>query len=226
MSYAAVVEAVSAYLNSIETARPFRVAVDGRTACGKSTFAGALSANLAQRGRSVLHTTIDGFHNPKAVRYARGRLSAEGYYRDARDLAAIRRELLDPLGPGGNRKVRTETFDLAADMPTASAAILVPENTRLIVDGTFLARPELAPAWDVHIYLRTSRQVARDRGITRDGQSGGAPEQVAASYDQRYLPAFDLYLAEADPEARADVIIDLEDFEAPRIARLPGSPQG
>jgi len=224
VSYDEIVAAVSARLGASDRSRPLRVAVDGRTACGKSTFARALSARLAERGRRVLHTSIDGFHNPKSVRYARGRLSAEGYYRDARDLAAIRRELLDPLGPGGSRLVRTATFDLDADVPKPGAVIAAAADMVLIVDGTFLARPELAPAWDVHIFLRTRRETARARGVARDRPEGGAPGEAETLYDQRYLPAFDLYLAEADPEARATLLIDLEDFAAPRIERMPGWP--
>lgn len=217
MSYDAIVEHVSAIIDSINDGVPVRVAIDGRTACGKSTFARALSADLTRIGRSVIHTTIDGFHNPKSVRYARGRLSAEGYYRDARNLAAIRHVLLDPLGPEGNREIRTEVFDLAADRPVSRPVIQVQEDAILIVDGTFLARPELADCWDMRLYLRVSREVARQRGIARDCQAGGDPAIVEANYDQRYLPAFDLYLAEAAPEASADVIIDLENFATPRI---------
>ncbi len=221
MSYGEAVETLSAYLDAIQTVRPLRVAVDGRTACGKSTFAGALSASLAERGRNVLRTTIDGFHNQKTVRYTRGRLSAEGYYRDARDLAAIRRELLDPLGPGGTLLVRTATFDLDADAPLASDAFPVPSDTILIVDGTFLARPELSDAWDVHIFLHTSRETARARGVTRDRPASDTSGQIETVYDQRYLPAFELYLAEANPEARATILVVLDDFAAPRIIRMP-----
>ncbi len=224
MSYGEIVETLSAHLGAADPSRPLRVAVDGRTACGKSTFARALSARLAERGRRVLHTSIDGFHNPKSVRYARGRLSAEGYYRDARDLAAIRRELLDPLGPGGSRLVRTGTFDLDADAPKPGEVIPVPHDTILIVDGTFLARPELSDAWEVHIFLRTRRETARARGLSRDRPAGGAPGQTETVYDQRYLPAFDLYLAEANPEARATILIDLDDFAAPGIVRMPAGP--
>lgn len=171
----------------------------------------------------MLHTSIDGFHNPKSVRYARGRLSPEGYYRDARDLGAIRRELLDPLGPGGARYIRTETFDLVTDLPVTRPSNHMPDDTLLIVDGTFLARPELDGAWDVHIFLRTSRSTARARGVARDCVAGASPDQIEASYDQRYLPAFELYLSEANPEARADILIDLEDFASPRIERMPSS---
>lgn len=220
MTYAGVIDRVAAHLVGLETGHPMRIAIDGRTACGKSTFARALAARLEAQGRNVLYTTIDGFHNPKTIRYARGRMSAEGYYRDARDLAAIRRELLDPLGPGGGRMIRTETFDLAADAAVTLERVCVPLATMVLVDGTFLARPELSSAWDVHIFLVTSREVTRERGVCRDAAASGGRDLAEAIYDQRYLPAFDLYLAEADPEAHAGILIDLDDFAAPVLRRL------
>src|ERR1700759_3654411 len=82
--------------------RPIRIAIDGRTASGKTTFADELAAKLMQRARLVIRTSIDGFHRPKAERYARGRYSAEGYYYDARDLSAVVAMLLAPLGPNGD----------------------------------------------------------------------------------------------------------------------------
>lgn len=220
MTYDDVVGSVSARIAALGNGGTLRVAVDGRTASGKSTFARALAARLAAGGCPVLHTSIDGFHNPKAVRYARGRLSAEGYYRDARDLAAVRRELLDPLAPGGSRLIRTGTFDLAADCPDDRPLMAAADGTVLIVDGTFLARPELADAWEIHIFLRTTRDTSRARGVARDIASGGDPDQARMIYDQRYLPAFDLFLTEADPESFGDILIDFEDFSRPRILRL------
>src|SRR6185295_10072497 len=83
--------------------RPIRIAVDGRTASGKTTLSDELAGALRREGRDVIRTSIDGFHRAKAERYARGRHSAEGYYYDARDLSAIMALLLVPLGPGGNR---------------------------------------------------------------------------------------------------------------------------
>lgn len=215
-----MIETVASRLAGRVSGHPLRVAIDGRTACGKSTFARALCASLEAQGQHVLHTTIDGFHNPKAVRYARGRLSAEGYYRDARDLAAIRRELLDPLAPGGDRMIRTGTFDLDADVPLSLAQVRVPPETILLVDGTFLARPELAPCWDQHLFLVTSRDAARARGVERDAVSTGDRALAEALYDQRYLPAFDLYAGEAHPETQADIVIDLEDFASPCVRRM------
>ena len=113
----AVLEQLAASILRIEITHPLRLAIDGRTASGKTVFANELAALLNARGRKAIRTSIDGFHRPKAVRYARGRYSAEGYYLDGRDLSAIRLLLLAPLGPGGDRRYRTASFDLETDRP-------------------------------------------------------------------------------------------------------------
>src|SRR2546423_9715806 len=94
----------------------------------------------------------DGFHRPKAKRYARGRNSPEGYFYDSRDLAAVMTLLLAPLGPAGDRRYRTGSFDLDADRPLRQEPKLAVPNAVLIVDGTFLQRPELRDGW----HLRSS----------------------------------------------------------------------
>src|SRR5882757_9857660 len=106
-----------------------RVAIDGRTASGKTTFADELAVAIGKLHRETIRTSIDGFHRPKAERYARGRLSAEGYYHDARDLPAIMTFLLAPLGPGGNCLYRTASFDLDNDRPIEQQPKLAPANS-------------------------------------------------------------------------------------------------
>src|SRR6185295_12070157 len=152
-----------------------RIAVDGRTASGKTTLSDELAATLRRRGRDVIRTSIDGFHRPKAERYARGRHSAEGYYYDARDLSAIMALLLVPLGPGGNRIYQTASFDLATDQPIEQQPLTASPDAILIVDGTFLQRGELRDGWDLTIFLKTSDGIAEQRGMVRDaGLLGGS----------------------------------------------------
>jgi hypothetical protein len=117
---ARVLDELAASVASISLGRPVRVAIDGRTASGKTTLADELAALLTARGRPVIRTSIDGFHRPKAERYARGRTSPEGYYYDSRDLDAVTRLLLAPLGPGGDRRYRTASFDLEKRSPHRS----------------------------------------------------------------------------------------------------------
>ncbi|WP_279358937.1 uridylate kinase [Methylobacterium indicum] len=196
---------------------PVRVAVDGRTASGKTTLANELAALLTERGRSVIRTSIDGFHRPRAERYARGRHSAEGYYHDARDLPAIVALLLAPLGPGGNRRYRTASFDLDADEPIAQEPAAADERAILIVDGTFLQRPELRDHWDVALFVRTSAETAQWRGLARDAGKLGGEAAARDLYAQRYRPAYALYEQIAGPEATCDAIIDNDDLARPQL---------
>ncbi|CAE6859576.1 hypothetical protein R75461_07911 [Paraburkholderia nemoris] len=87
MGRSVVIAAVVQTILAVRTSRPLRVAVDGRTASGKSSLAAELSLMLGRGGREVINGSVDSFHHPKAVRYRQGRFSAAGYYHDARDLA-------------------------------------------------------------------------------------------------------------------------------------------
>ncbi len=206
---------LAARIAAVALGRPVRVAIDGRTASGKTTLAAELGEAVAALGRPVIRTSIDGFHRPRAERYARGRLSAEGYYHDGRDLAAVRRLLLDPLGPGGDRRYRTLAFDLVRDEPVDQAPMEAAEDAVLIVDGTFLQRPELRDAWDLVVFVAVDAQVALARGLARD--AGPLGDQAEAVYRQRYLPAFDLYEALVDPLASADAVVGNDDFDDPTL---------
>ncbi|MCF4126152.1 uridylate kinase [Methylobacterium sp. SyP6R] len=196
---------------------PVRVAVDGRTASGKTTLADELAALLRERGREVIRTSIDGFHRPRAERYARGRHSAEGYYHDARDLPAIVALLLAPLGPEGDRHYRTTSFDLDADRPIAQEPKIAAERAILIVDGTFLQRPELRLHWDATLFVRTSAETAQTRGLDRDATRLGGEAAARDLYAQRYRPAYALYEQIAEPEASCDVIVDNDDLACPQL---------
>jgi hypothetical protein len=70
--------------------QPVCIAVDGRTASGKTTLADEVTAELRSSGRTTIHISLDGYSPPRAEHYQRGRLSAEGYLDDARDWQAIR----------------------------------------------------------------------------------------------------------------------------------------
>jgi len=194
--------------------RPVRVAVDGRTASGKTTLSDELATLIKNGGRPVIRASIDGFHRPRAERYARGRRSAEGYYYD---LSAIRRMLLDPLGRQGDRLYRTATFDLKHDRSIEQHAQRAPADAILIVDGTFLQRPELLDGWDVTIFVATSEIACEERGTGRDADLLGGLDAARQLYAQRYRPAFDLYERLCDPQMRADAVVNNEILDLPRV---------
>lgn len=219
---AGVLDDLAAVLTNFQAGSLLRIAVDGRTASGKTTLADELAVLIGRRGRPVIRTSIDGFHRPKVDRYARGRLSPEGYYFDARDLPAIVDLLLKPLGPGGSRLYRTVSFDLDSDLPVQQTPLSAPSDAILLVDGTFLQRPELRAGWDLTIFVETSEQLSERRGLARDAGRLGGADAARKVYADRYRPAFDIYQSLCMPALSADIIVDNEDFDRPVVRLVAG----
>ena len=95
------------------------VAVDGLDGAGKTVFADELAAELAARGREVVRVSADDWHQVRALRHARGRTSAEGFWLDSYDYPRLRAEVLDPLGSGGSREYRARGHDPLLRRPAA-----------------------------------------------------------------------------------------------------------
>jgi uridine kinase len=206
----------------IETKRishPLRVAIDGRTASGKTTMADEVAAELRDRGRIVIRSSVDGFHRSRAARYMQGRLSAQGYLDDARDWSAIRRLLLEPLGPGGDLFYRTACFDLDLDRPISQEPIRADIDAILVVDGTFLQRAELNGAWDFVVFLDVASEIAIQRGVRRDSTLPGGEAVAREAHERRYQPAFEIYNARVAPIEHADIVIKNDDVGMPELAR-------
>jgi uridine kinase len=196
---------------------PTRVAVDGITASGKSTLARELTDAITSLGRPAIQLSMDGFHHPRARRHSQGRESAIGYREDAYDLNALAREVLIPLGPGGNRRYRSSIIDLPSDQPTNEPQQTAPANTVLIVDGTFLQSPELLEHWDERIWVNTTFPVARNRGSVRDAQTLGGQSNAERLFDVRYHEACRLYVDAAQPAGRATAVFENDDLNRPTV---------
>jgi uridine kinase len=194
---------------------PVRVAVDGITASGKTTLADELAAVLATDGSDVDRLSMDGYHHPRARRHRQGRDSADGYYEDAYDFAAFSTEVLVPLGDGARRTYRPAIIDLATDRSAANASRTLAPDGVLVVDGSFLQRPELASHWDVVVWLAVPVEVAEARGVARDADRLGGRDEAQRLFRTRYHAAGRRYVAEVGPEQRADVVVDNTDLAAP-----------
>jgi uridine kinase len=220
ISRPALLERLADLIAGRRQSHPVRVAIDGVDAAGKTTLAEELIRPLAARGRPVLHVPIDGFHLPRAHRYRRGELSPEGYYHESFDYPAFRANLLDPLGPSGDRRYRTAIFDVSTDQPRVEPPMLAPSDAVLVCDGVFLLRPELDGAWDVRLFLEVSLREALRRAVVRDRARFGSARAARHRYRRRYLPGQRLYLAGVHPERIADVVVDNQDPAAPSILTI------
>nr|WP_297424867.1 uridine kinase [uncultured Actinotalea sp.] len=203
---AASVAEVARRVRALPTTTPL-VAVDGVDGAGKTTFADALADHLRATGTRTLRVSVDGFHRPRAERYRQGRASPSGFFEDSYDLPAFRAAVVEPLRPGGDRRVRTAVFDHRTDRPVAVEPVAVADGTAVVVDGIFLHRDELADAWDLSVWLEVPFTTTFARMAVRDGCPADPDDPANARYRDGQL----LYLDRCDPRSRATLVLDHDD---------------
>lgn len=181
------------------------IGVDGRDGVGKTVFADGLAAAFAEDGTAVFRASLDDFHRPRSERYARGRSSPEGHYRDSYDYDSFRRLLIEPFRAGEGFQLRG--FDLAEEAPFEPRLESAPPDASLIVDGLFAHRPELRGLWHWSVWLDAPAETAFARMAERDGTD---PDPDAA-FNQRYREGWELYLRDGSPRVRASALVDNAD---------------
>jgi uridine kinase len=201
-------------VGSVTVAHPTRVAIDGPPAAGKTTLADELAVVLRTHRRDVIRATIDDFLFPRAQRYPRGEYSAEGCYFDTHDYHALNRVLLDPLGPGGNRRFQHAVYDRTTDTVLSPPVTHAPADAVLIFDGVFLMRPELIDRWDLRIFVSTALDKTVDRAVIRERQVASRAE-VERRWRERYIPSQQLYFATVRPTDHADIIVHNDEPQQP-----------
>lgn len=214
-----LIRSLAAAIAALHRPHPVRVAVDGVDAAGKTTLADELAPAIEALGRVVIRASVDGFHNPAAVRRRRGAMSPEGYYYDSFNHDALIENLLGPLGPGGSLAFRRAVFDFRSDRPVETPPERAQPDAVLLLDGVFLLRRELCRHFDFSIFLRAGFEVTVARAEARDLELLGSVVEVRRRYRERYVPGQRLYLAEAEPERRASIVIDNDDPERPVMMR-------
>ena len=204
------------------SARRLRVAIDGRTGAGKTSFGHELAAALRQLGRSTLRASLDDFKHPWRDARERGydRVTGEGYYRNAYDFRSAVDLLLIPAGSQGSGEVVLCAHDPLTGVDHRTTLVSAPDDAVLIVDSVFALRPEYDAYWDLRIWLEVEPEIAVARGIRRDLDAEGIAEATRVRRE-RYGPAEEIYISEVRPIFKADLIIDNNDYARPKI--LPRS---
>ena len=161
---------------------------------------------MRSQGRDVIRATIDDFLFPRAQRYPRGVYSAESCYFDTHDQDALKSVLLDPLGPGGDRRFQYAVYGHTADTAMSPPVTTAPADYVLVFDGVFLMRPELIDRWDLRIFVSTALE--KTRGSCRDlqrqvGICGRSPAALARAL--RPLPT--VLLATVHPTDHTNIIV-------------------
>lgn len=187
------------------------VGIDGPAGSGKSTFADEVARLLEGCGVPAVRSTTDSFHNPRAIRYQRGRWSPEGYFRDSHNLYAIRSVLLDPFCKGEG--FRTSSFDEASDSPMNVPLTKARLGSVLLFDGIFIHRPELRHYWHYSVFLSADERLKQARANLPDGHSPGRSTDSV----NRYVRGWELYMSECNPLGLASLVVNNNDFASPSV---------
>jgi hypothetical protein len=165
-----------------------RVGVDGPVAADAEALAVAVALALTDRAVPVARVRGDDWLRARSLRLEFGALDPDVFYTGWSDVEAMRRELLDPLGPDGSGRWLPRLRDPVTDRPYRERALDAVRGLVVVLDGPFLARWELADAFDLLVHLDVS-PAARARRVPADERA-------------RVLPAWQRYLDETDPAAR------------------------
>ena len=177
-----------------------RVAVDGAPAAGPAALADALVDPLRVLGRPAIRIATDDFLRPASVRLEFGRTNPDAYYAGWVDEAALRREVLDPAGPGGTGRIVTRLWDARRDRAAREPYSDLAPAAIVLVSGSLLLGAGLP--FDVTVHLEVSA-AALDR---------------RTEPDLRWtLPAYARYGDEVDPASFADVVVRLDDPRHPAL---------
>lgn len=217
-------EVVATLANTVMELRPghpTRVGIDGWSNAGKTTLADELAAEIEATGRQVVRASFDNFHRKgHRDRSIRGDWTPPRYYDEGYDYAVFRAWLLDPLGPGGNRRCCTAMLDSFNDVLLPEVWQDLTEDAIVVVDGIFLLHPELAAHWEYLIWLDVDIETMVARARLRDASWVGSPEAVDRRYRQFRQPLSEYYERLARPTDRMQAIVDNRNLAHPRLVRL------
>lgn len=200
MTPAAVAALIAARAAALTTDHPARVVIDGPPWSGLA-LAPLVGAALRELPRPSLVVDVADYLRPASLRLERGRDDPEAFYEDWIDLAALRREVFEPTGPGGSRRVLPTLWDAISDRATRADYVDVPATAVVIVNGWFLLGAGLAPELAVHISLSAA---ARRR-------------RVPPADATRDLAAFARYDDEVRPAELADIVVRANDPRHPAV---------
>lgn len=167
--------------------RPAIVAVDGRSASGKSTLAARLHAHTPSS--AVVHTDDLAWHEPL---FGWGHLLAD--------------DVLAPLRAG-----RPVAFTPPQWRSRGrDGGVVVPAGLdQVIVEGVGASHREHAPLVDVTVWVQSDHAEAERRGIARDIASGvNGDEAAATAFWHDWMRAELEFLAGQRPWERAAVVVN------------------
>lgn len=173
------------------TMGPLTVAIEGGSASGKTTLASLLERVY---DGTVLHAD-DFFLRPE--QRTRERLSEIGGNLDRERLLD---EVLIPLRQG--KELCYRRFDCSAQ--TLEDPIRISPKRLTVVEGAYSMHPELAPYYDLSVFLDIESEYQRERITKRN------TPQFAARFFEEWIPLEEVYFSKTQAKQRCDLSFRIE----------------
>jgi hypothetical protein len=177
-----------------------RVGIDGPDEIGAGALADAVAQRVGELGRPAVRASTNWWWRPASLRLELGRTDVDMLLGGWVDGGALRRELLNPLGPGGSGSYLLRLRDPATDRSVRDDRVGAAPRAVLLLDGPLLL-VDLLPL-DAVIFLQTSlRTLARALPADR----------------QWWLAAFERYRSDHQPAETAAAVVAYDHPRAPAV---------
>ena len=163
-------------------AAPLSLGISGIDCSGKSTLAKELFSEAKAMGIGGELAQVDDFIIPRAER-KRGGPAHIDYFENTFDHAGFKRKV--------------------DSLKTRSNASLV------IGEGVFVFKKELAPLWDIKVWIDMPDSMSVERGAVRDADYFGSAENARGEYLRRFIPAHKYHLERDQPVETADIVFEV-----------------
>jgi hypothetical protein len=183
---------------------PLRLAFDGPRCADLGPLVDAVAQGLRAVGRPVAIVRTETFYRDASLRFEYGKTDVDSFYTGWLDSAALQREVLMPLGAGGEGRYLPALRDPDTNRSIHGTGAALPATGVLLLRGELLLGTGLD--LDLVVHASVSRQ-ARKR-ITAE---------IMPSWSWT-LPAFDRYDIDVDPVSTADVVLRYDDPARPALA--------
>lgn len=198
--------------------RPLVVGISGAYTSGKTTFTKKFSQYLTELGLRTQIIHYDDFHNPlRSISWEQDNQDSEVdvFYNRSFNTQKLIADVLTPLVTKGTINKTIKGLNWGTGLYDQDIQIEINEQTIVLLEGALLFRPVLMPYLTYKVFLDIDEREILNRGEIRDVPKMGIA--ILDKYKERYLPVHRRYLAEDNPQNKADIIIDNNEYHLPKV---------
>lgn len=181
------------------------VGFDGAGEIGAGDLADAVAGELLTLGRVSIRASTPWWWRPASLRLEYGRTDIDMLLAGWVDVKSLRRELLDPLGPGGSGQYLRRLRDPVTDRSVREPRRAVADRAVLLLDGPFLQATGIP--LDGLVYLQVTP---------------GTLARALPPDRQWWVDALRSYLEQDRPGDAATAVVAYDHPAAPAIAWADG----